>query len=56
MDSFGVAILIFWTDEDDVTITPKIVTTIGTKSDLQFVTEAKKMLDKKWRIYYSCWY
>jgi len=24
--------------------------------DLNFVKEARKMLDKKWRVYYSCWY
>jgi hypothetical protein len=26
------------------------------KNDLMFVEEARKMLDKKWRVYYSCWY
>ena len=26
------------------------------KNDLMFVKEARKMLDKKWRVYYSCWY
>lgn len=24
--------------------------------DLEFVKQARKMLDKKWRVYYSCWY
>lgn len=24
--------------------------------DLNFVKEAREMLDKKWRVYYSCWY
>jgi len=26
------------------------------EQDLNFVAEAHKMLDKKWRVYYSCWY
>ena len=26
------------------------------KNDLMFVEEARKMLDKKWRVFYSCWY
>jgi len=26
------------------------------KDDLMFVEVAHKMLDKKWRVYYSCWY
>lgn len=26
------------------------------KHDLNFVQQARKLLDKKWRIYYSCWY
>jgi hypothetical protein len=26
------------------------------KNDLMFVESARKMLDKKWRVYYSCWY
>ena len=24
--------------------------------DLEFVKQARKMLDNKWRVYYSCWY
>jgi hypothetical protein len=24
--------------------------------DLNFVKQAREMLDKKWRVYYSCWY
>jgi len=26
------------------------------KHDLNFVKQAREMLDKKWRVYYSCWY
>jgi hypothetical protein len=26
------------------------------EQDLNFITEARKMLDNKWRVFYSCWY
>ena len=44
----------FWTDEDGNDYPENSYYYL--ESDLQFVTDAKKMLDKKWRVYYSCWY
>ena len=44
----------FWTDENGE---PYPDNEYWYKSsDLAFVEEAHKMLDKKWRVFYSCWY
>jgi hypothetical protein len=44
----------FWNDENDE---PFPENEYWYKNhDLNFVKEARKMLDKKWRVYYSCWY
>ena len=44
----------FWNDENDE---PFPENEYWYKNhDLNFVEQARKMLDKKWRVYYSCWY
>ena len=44
----------FWNDENDE---PFPENEYWYKShDLEFVKQARKMLDNKWRVYYSCWY
>ena len=44
----------FWNDENDEPFPENEYW--YKKHDLNFVKEARKMLDKKWRVYYSCWY
>ena len=44
----------FWNDENDEPFPENEYW--YKKNDLMFVEEARKMLDKKWRVYYSCWY
>ena len=44
----------FWTDEDGKDYPENSYYYL--ERDLEFVTDARKMLDKKWRIYYSSWY
>jgi hypothetical protein len=44
----------FWNDENDEPFPDNEYW--YKESDLIFVEEARKMLDKKWRVYYSCWY
>ena len=43
-----------WVDEDDKPYPENKY--YYKEQDLNFVTEAHKMLDKGYRIYYSCWY
>lgn len=44
----------FWNDENDEPFPENEYW--YKKHDLNFVEQARKMLDKKWRVYYSCWY
>ena len=44
----------FWTDENDEPFRDNDYW--YKESDLTFVQEARKMLDKKWRVFYSSWY
>jgi len=44
----------FWNDENDEPYPENDYWYKG--NDLMFVEQARKMLDKKWRVYYSCWY
>jgi len=44
----------FWNDENDEPFPENHYWYKDT--DLSFVKEARKMLDSKYRIYYSCWY
>lgn len=44
----------FWNDENDEPFPENEYW--YKKHDLDFVAQARKMLDKKWRVYYSCWY
>ena len=44
----------FWNDENDEPYPENDYW--YKKNDLMFVEEARKMLDNKWRVYYSCWY
>lgn len=44
----------FWTDENDEPFPENEYW--YKKHDLNFVEEARKLLDKKYRIFYSCWY
>lgn len=44
----------FWNDENDEPFPENEYW--YKQHDLNFVKEAKKMLDKGYRIYYSCWY
>ena len=44
----------FWNDENDEPFPENEYW--YKKHDLDFVEQARKMLDKKWRVYYSCWY
>lgn len=44
----------FWTDEDGNDYPENSYYYL--ERDLEFVTDARKMLDKKHRIFYSCWY
>ena len=44
----------FWTDENDEPFPDNEYW--YKSSDLSFVEEAHKMLDKKYRVFYSCWY
>lgn len=44
----------FWNDEHDEPFPENEYW--YKKHDLNFVKQARKMLDKKWRVYYSCWY
>ena len=44
----------FWNDENDEPFPENEYW--YKKNDLMFVEEARKMLDNKWRVYYSCWY
>lgn len=44
----------FWTDENDEPFPDNEYW--YKSSDLAFIEEAHKMLDKKHRIFYSCWY
>lgn len=44
----------FWTDEEGKDYPENSYYYL--ERDLQFITDARKMLDKKHRIFYSCWY
>jgi hypothetical protein len=44
----------FWTDEDGNDYPENSYYYL--EQDLEFVTEARKMLDKGYRVFYSCWY
>ena len=44
----------FWHDENDEPFPENDYW--YKQHDLNFVKEARKMLDKKWRVFYSCWY
>ena len=44
----------FWTDEEGNDYPENSYYYL--ERDLEFVTDARKMLDKKHRIFYSCWY
>ena len=44
----------FWNDENDEPFPENEYW--YKKHDLDFVEQARNMLDKKWRVYYSCWY
>ena len=44
----------FWNDENDEPFPENEYW--YKKHDLNFVKQARKMLDNKWRVYYSCWY
>ena len=44
----------FWTDEDGNDYPENSYYYL--ERDLEFVTEARKMLDKGYRVFYSCWY
>jgi hypothetical protein len=44
----------FWNDENDEPFPENEYW--YKQHDLNFVAEARKLLDKKWRVYYSCWY
>ena len=44
----------FWNDENDEPFPENEYW--YKKNDLMFVEQARKMLDNKWRVYYSCWY
>ena len=44
----------FWTDEDDKPYPENEY--YYKEQDLNFVAEAHKMLDKGYRVFYSCWY
>jgi hypothetical protein len=44
----------FWADEDGNDYPENSYYYL--EQDLEFVTEARKMLDKGYRVFYSCWY
>ena len=44
----------FWTDENDKPYPENEY--YYKEQDLNFLTEARKMLDKGYRVFYSCWY
>lgn len=44
----------FWTDEEGKDYPENSYYYL--ERDLEFVTDARKMLDKKHRVFYSCWY
>ena len=44
----------FWTDEEGKDYPENSYYYL--ERDLEFVTNARKMLDKKHRVFYSCWY
>jgi hypothetical protein len=44
----------FWNNEDDEPFPDNEYW--YKENDLMFIDQARKMLGKKWRVYYTCWY